>query len=751
MPVRIRIRWTPMSLAFKNPAPTQPAALLAAAGLVAAVLAVLLAPLPAPAEPSPAALIAEWQRAGRIDEALDLCRQENAAHPGDADMLYNQACLENRAGHADAAIACLRAALAAGFDDLAFAEADPDLQGAAKDGARAAIAEHRQQRRELSARLGAKLAVGRPATLALAAPGGGEGATLTLTWVASGLDLRLEADDTGARYLPADGAAPWAGKGGLLVALGDLQAKDARTNDALVFGFGTEKGNGVGSMFVVETGRWQRVRELQPKFRGAGTNRLVMDASISWEAIRPFHPLVDGALGIDVTLVTGDGKPGPGLMGQRLWEHPDLAQRAAARLDFDLASAPAGVLQGRTPTTVVTGRSLALNLAATADAAGDARLTIDFRDGQGNSLLAEGAEDETVSLVRGLNAINRAVDFGKVHGGPCRIAASLEFPSGLRSEWSIWVLNLGPEWESSYRATIATLPAEERPTARYYLAAIADAVRAHRPRRDPGAMTTTLGDLNLMLSRFKQTGSLVPAEGSTPFVYTGPGGSDRLCLLVVPSGRPADSRLTPIVLAGHTKDDAPRLAARILRFLERGDSGQAAGAEASATPPAGSVPAGTWPVYVVAAGEDPGHDAPPLAELRACLQWAGQRFASDKIALVAQRGAVAPALALTRDRDVRIGRLLLIADETLAPWPNATTAELDRRVGPPPAGLDLTWIEFAQETTLGGQGRALREALRRQGWAARDIAVRGGANYTQVADRACLWQARAGTTGAAGR
>ena len=99
----------------------------------------------------------------------------------------------------------------------------------------------------------------------------------------------------------------------------------------------------------------------------------------------------------------------------------------------------------------------------------------------------------------------------------------------------------------------------------------------------------------------------------------------------------------------------------------------------------------------------------------------------------------------------RIERLLLIADETLAPWPNATAAELDRRIGPPPTGLDLTWVEFAQETTLGGQGRALREALGRQGWSMQDVRVRGGANYTQVADRTCLWQSRTGTTGTTGR
>ena len=732
MSVRIRIRLSGSRLATACPA--------LRATVLAAALAVLLPLAPAAVsagQPSPAARIAELQRAGRVTEALALCRQENAAHPGDAVMLYNQACLENRAGNAAAAVACLRAALAAGFDDLAFAEEDPDLQGAARDGARAAIDEARRQRQDLAAWRGARLAVGKPVTLPLAAPAGGTtGGTLTLTWVATGLDLRLDVDDAGGRFLPAEGASPWAGKGGVVVALGDLREKEGVTGDVFLFAFGTEKDAGVGSLFVVETGRWQRVRELQPKFRGAGTAHLVMDASIPWSAISPYHPLTERVLGLDAVVVGADGSPGPGLTGRRLWQQPDARAIGAARLDFDLASVPAGALEGRTPTAIVTTRTMALNLVATAATAGEGSLTIDFRDGQGNSLLADGAKAEAVALVAGVNAINRAVDFGKVHRGPCRIEATLSLPSGLQASWSTWLLNLGPDWEQAYRTAIAKLPPAEQPTGEYYLAAVADAVSRHRARRHPGALTTTLGDLNLMLARFKQTGSLVPAEGSTPFVYPGPGGSDRLCQIVVPAGRPAGTPLAPVVLAGHVPEDGPRLAARILRYLEKESPRAGAAAKDGPTPAA-------WPVYVVADGEDPSRDGSALAELRACLQWATKRFDARAVSLVAQHGAVAPALAMMRDRDIRIDRLLLFADETLAPWPNADAAELDRRVGPSPGSPDLTWVDFEQETGVGGQGRALRAALARLGWPVRDVKVRGGSNYTQVADRACMWQAAA--------
>ncbi len=733
--------------------------ILMAAGLLPALLAAAVAL----AEPTPAARVAELQRAGHVAEALALCRQENTARPGDADMLYNQACLENRSGNAAAAADCLRAALAAGFDDLDFAQTDPDLQGAAKESVHALLDEHRRRLGELATQRGGRLAVGKPATFALAAPGGAGGtATLTVTWVATGLDLRLEADDTGSRFLPTTGASPWAGKGGVIVAVGDLPAGAGLTNDAFVFGFGSDKGAGVGSLFVVETGRWQRVRELQPKFRGAGTSHLIMDASIPWTAISPFHPLIDGALGLDVALLTADGELGPNLAPKKLWLQPDAAHVPVARLEFDLATAPAGALEGRTPATIINGRAVALNLAATADGDGDGTLTIDFRDGDGKSLLAAGPKEETVTLAKGLNAINRAVDFSQVRRGPCRIEVSLKLPSGLQSNWSTWLLNLGQGWQESYHAAIGKLPADEQPTAQYFLAAVTDGVARHRARRHPGALTTTLGDLNLMLARFKQTGSLLPAEGLAPFVYLGPGGADRLCHLVVPTGRPAGAKLQPIVLVGQDADDGPRLAGRIQRYLEQGP-GKSAGEAATvadttaskataettnraATNPAATTPA-AWPVFVIAAAEDPATGASPAAELRACVQWAQQRFSAGPVLLAAQRAAVAPALALTRDRDLRISRLLLFADETLSPWPGATPAELDRRVGPPPPRADLTWVNFAQETALGGQGVALREALGRQGWPVQDIKAHGGSNFTQIADYTCLWRARAATPG----
>lgn len=683
---------------------------------------------------SNAVRIAELQRAGRIDEALALCRQENATRPGDALMLYNQACLENRSGQAEAALATLRAALDAGFDDFAHALADPDLQGADAGRFKQVIGDRVQRRGAMSARRGAVLADGRPQTLALEpAPGQGpaDGARVTLTWQPAGLDLRLELDDTDGRWLPAPESRPWSGEGGVLLALGPLDPDSGETTDSFVFGFGLEKDAGVGALFVVETGQWQRVREVTPKVRGAGTARLVLDATIPWLAIAPYHPLVDPVLGINVTLLGRGGSTGPRLMPATVLDRPGAPRHLAARLDFTVDGAASGALQGRSPTSIITGTTTAINLVATSAAAGTGRLTLDFQDGEGHSLLADGPATQDVDLVAGLTRINRAVDFSQVRVGPCRVSATLVFADGSRGAWSAWLLNLGPDWEPRYREAISGLPADEQPTANYYLAAIVRAVDAHRARRHPGALATTLGDLNLMLARFRDTGSVVPAEGLSTFVYPGPGGEDRLCHFVLPPGRPAGAPLTPVILGGHSPGDAPRVAERIVRFL----------ASPEGTPQADG--AGAWPVFVVAPGERgmATRDSDAEAELRACARWARERFGAPGVLLAAQRGAVGPALALARLPEAGVRGLLLFADRELDPWPGQTAEAVAARLGPPQAGIPVTWLEFPQETALGGGSRTLASALRRAGWLLQEETVRGASNFTQVADRTCRWQA----------
>lgn len=668
--------------------------------------------------------ISELQRSGRVAEALEELRRELAARPGEPLLLYNQACLENRLGQGDRAVASLRAALAAGYDDLAYAAADPDLRlGAAAPQLAALIADERTRRGDLAARRGGRLAQGTSTTLVLEpAPGdqAPDGSRVAVTWHPSHLQLSLKLADGRRRWLSSGESVPWNGTGGVLVVLGPHAGDGTgETSDAFVFGFGLEKDTPVGALYVAAAGAWQRVRELAPKIVRADPDRLVVDIAIPWTAIAPYHPLVDAALGLNVTVVGPGGRPGPRLMPARVLERAGDSRQLTARLDCETSSAAHGSFAGRTPGSLVRGGPLALNLVAVSTSEGQGRLRLAFSDSEGNPLLDGGAADEAVRIDAGVTRLNRAVDFRQLRPGPCHVGVELQLPDGTRAAWATWLLNLGPDWEAAYLDAIAPLPPDERPTAEYYLERVGAAVAAHRGRRDPGALATTMADLNLMLARFAQTGSLLPAEGLAPFIYPGPGGEPRLCRLVFPPGRPAGARLRPVVLAGHDDTDAPRLADRILRFLTAGDADRTRAADAGAA----------WPVFVVAPAA-----AGRAGELESCVRWAGERFGAGACLLSAQQAAVAPALALAAGGRTGVSGLQLFIDGTLAPWPG------DRALPAAPA-LPVDWVEFSQETAVAGGGRALGAALRERGWRLQVTDVAGGANFTQVADRACLWEA----------
>lgn len=677
---------------------------------------------------TPGARIGELQRAGRFAEALALLETELAARPGDPLLLYNRACLENRLGNGVAAVSALADALAAGFDDLAYAAADPDLaQGTAAGQLARLIAGQRQQRGEMSRRRGAALAFDVPQTLALEpAPGAGapDGARVTVTWRANGLQLRLEAADAAGRWFDGRSGSPWEGSSGLVVVLGP-QADDGtgETSDAFVFGFGLEKGAGVGALYVPAAGGWQRVRELEPKIRGAATERLVVDLTLPWSALAPYHPLVDPALGLNVALVGRNGAVGPRLMPAHVLERPGDARHATARLDFAAATASHGTLQGRTPSSLVHGGQAALNLVAVSTRAGNGTLTLDFQDAEGHSLVAEATGAQVVALEAGVTPINRGIDFSQVRPGPCRASAELAFPDGSRATWSTWLLNLGPAWEDRLREAMAPLPADEKPTAAYFLARTAEAVATHRDRRDPGALTTTLGDLYLMLARFAATGSLVPAEGLSPFVYPGPGGEDRLCYLVLPPNRPDGAVVRPVVLAGHTAGEAPRLAQRLVRQAAAG------GATADRARP----DAGAWPVFVVAPGWSDTADV--AAELAACAGWARTRFTAPDLRLAVQAGAVRAGLRAAAGPAATLAGMMVFAD----PAGNPGVFRSGEAFGPPPGGLVVDWVEFRGDAAPGVAPPALAQSLATAGWNLRRQEVAGGASFTQVADRAWRW------------
>jgi hypothetical protein len=199
-----------------------------------------------------------------------------------------------------------------------------------------------------------------------------------------------------------------------------------------------------------------------------------------------------------------------------------------------------------------------------------------------------------------------------------------------------------------------------------------------------------------------------------------------------------------VLLAGHAPADAPRLADRILRNFAESKLGPVK---------LGKGTTAVWPVFVVAPGTADDGAEPAVArnespaaderELLACAGWARQRFGADKLQVAVQRRAVVPALALAAGPEAPVGRLLIFADGALEPGSGAIATAPALRVGAPPRGATITWLDFATETATAGPASALRDALQGAGWRLETETVRGGVNFTQVADRTCRWQAGA--------
>jgi hypothetical protein len=95
-------------------------------GVIAWLAAGLLA---AAAEPGGEEAIIARLQAGDDAEAAALLDEHLAAHPGDAVMLYNAACVRCRLGRTDEGARFLLRSIKAGFADFGHLRRDPDLRG----------------------------------------------------------------------------------------------------------------------------------------------------------------------------------------------------------------------------------------------------------------------------------------------------------------------------------------------------------------------------------------------------------------------------------------------------------------------------------------------------------------------------------------------------------------------------------------------------------------------------------------------
>lgn len=659
----------------------------------------------------------------------------------DAVALYNEACARAAAGDLAAAGVALRAAVAAGFDDFGFAAEDPDLAALRRQPLFGELAaEHAERLAAAAAQRRQDLVRDRwsdPAPLDFVTPADPAGAAgfrpaLRLRWGATALELELTLAGPWTTLFTARTAPPWAGGPSVVVAVTVPDGSGpAESRDHFLFAFGRDKETPVGAVWVPEQASWQRVLELDPEVRDDGGN-LVVVARVPWRSLAPYHPLVDPQLGLNVAV----GAPtAAGLRQAALLRDPGLfdpgrAVRRGVPLTFARERVPEEAFLAALDRTVTDGAPLALELVALAAEAGTGRLSLDFQDNRGRSVLPGGGQAAPLPLAAGLNRLSRQADFASLPTGNYRLRAELTFPSGFHSVWSANILHLAPGWEEALRLRIGDLKGPERPTAEHYLDTALDALRERLPRRSPAPIATTLTELDLMLEAAAAGGSLLPEVGLLQGAYRGPDGGRRLCTLYLPPRWREAAAVRPVVVLNDEAEMTGRLGERLARhYAERAEG------DAAAPPPA------TAPVYLLPHAVAPRGDAPAaLTEADRCLEWARELFGVPRLAIAGLDAAGGAALGLARDRAAGLTRVLIVAGGGLDPWPQADLPFLAERLGPAPGDLPVTWIDFPEQTAHVGQAPLLLQALREQGWQLAAVQeARGGYHPYQAIDRLVLW------------
>lgn len=673
-------------------------------------------------------------------EALPLCRDYNVRFPGDPAMLYNQACLENMTGSPEDAAATFARAVAAGFDDFDLAFADPDLEGLQDHPTVIQLArEHDEDLARASLAAAITLTWQEESLpIPLTAPGvqpTGFDPEIILTWTPNGLLLELNASGPWSDLVGNGQLAPWNGGPGLAVTLAIPESGiEARTSNHFLFAFGAEGSQPIGALFLAGQKRWQIITELQPKMKVDAADNLELTALIPWAAFLPYDPVVDDRLGFNAALrAAGIGQENlASLLPDPAAFRPRAPFRRFVPLIFETGSISGDVFAGKVSGTISGAEPVTIDLMAVSSAAGQGRLTIDFLGGPEQSLLPGGQASGGMDLELGLNRFSRQADFSSLDTGAYVIKAELDFPSGRTVSWGSTILQLAPGWRDQYAGRIAGLDSLEEPTASFLLASIEQAVAEHHPRRSPGPIVTTLNELGRLLDTADKEGSILPDKGNFLAVYTGPEGGTRLCHIYLPVGWKIAKNLNPVVIAPPAPGMAAPIADRIGQNYEQGrqkptlKAGQDEG----------------FPVYLVptlaAVGSSRSDD--PRSEITATANWARETFKSSLVSIAGADQGAATTLEFAVGRTEGIKAMIIFAGRDLEPWPLADSSFIKERLAGFPTDLPVTWNDFVTETRSHGQGVVILEVLQDLGANIVDEQeVRGGMNFTQVADRTVLW------------
>ncbi|PID80854.1 hypothetical protein CSB20_05370 [bacterium DOLZORAL124_64_63] len=644
-------------------------------------------------------------------------------------QLYNEACAKALADQQDQALQKLKAAAQAGFDDFRFAARDPDLATVVASPAfQELVMVHDSRMTLLSAEKGLDLEENSWTPWQNL----GEEARFRLRWERNDLVYEVLLRGEAARGLRGPAQPPWVGGPGLFLTVAVPDGSSAfESANTFHVALGRHKNAGAGALYGGHVLGWQPVQELAPILDQPGDGWDVrLKGKITWQTIRPFHPLVDPVLGFNLSVRAVNRGPVISWLTDPAAFSTVRAHHRFVPLRFTAGSPVGEALLGRTGHSLVEGGTLPLDVVILAQEAGSGVLKMDFLDAQQRSVLASGPVPTRVDFRKGRNVLTRQADFSALDRGPYLLKVDVEMPSGQALTWSSLVLNLGAGWRADCEERIASLPALQQTTGQYYLETVAEAARNLPQRRHPGSLTTTLLELETFLGAAAVHGSILPESGIFRAAWPSPQGPEPV-LLFLPAGYRQAAGLRPVVISADTPGIEVRMADRMQRFYRFGEL------------PNATVPAERqdFPVFVLTAATAGSPLASRTTNLEQLLDWTRRFFAADGVLVAGMNSGADSLLDLVSRGHLRAEGGLVLAGSRLAPWPGEQEAALRARFQ---AGADqappLRWLDFYQETELGGQARTLFSALRQGGYNLGDVEkIKGGLSLTQAADRVVLW------------
>jgi len=664
----------------------------------------------------------------------------SAAPEPDAVNLYNQACDASTAGNIPHALKIFQQAMQAGFDDLRFAQTDPDLASlAASPEFHDLIIAHQSNLILLSSERGFELQIGKWtdwAELESSAGSKNNPAAVRLKWQPLGLEYEVRVTGDLAASFNGRTVSPARGGPGVIIT---LAAKDGispyESANTFHFLLGKDKSGGSGSLFLPQLPNWQQINELKPEITSENNGKsALVSGTINWQIILPFHPLVDTTLGLNVA-VKGDASHSN---SQVLFPDPHIFSPGAEihrfhPVVFDTNTWPTEGLAGKLGHSLAEEKPLACDLTVVSSESGTGYLKLDFLDDQGNSVIPDGAQPMPQKLSAGVNTLSHTADFKALRLGPYLVKAEMEMPSGAQLVWSSLVLNIGPDWENQFTTRIKEQRPLDQPTANFYFETISTGIRNLAVRRHPGSLTTTVLELDSMLNAGAKQGSILPGSGVFLLVRTDNPDARRFISLYLPQDYKKTDSLEPVVLWAGAPGAERGIAGRIGKFCEHADNSKKPGPVTEKSNPIFLIPHAPATPFANLDEE--------VAALEETLTWIQEYFQVNKVALAGSNAASGAVLELSLQNPEILSRILIFSGANLEPWPESGVEQLQKKFATrAPSYPPLTWINFPIETESLGQGKLLLSVLDEAGYIVKPVQhVKGGLSLSQVTDRLVLW------------